>query len=357
MKILHSADWHLDAPLTGKNEEQARFLRAALLKIPQQIVDTAKAEGCDLILLAGDLFDGAHTRESLKALMDALAKAEMPVFITPGNHDFCQPNSPYITENWPENVYIFKKPVMESVHLPQLDCTVYGAGYEAMDCPGLLKDFSITDAPGLHIGILHSEPQQPTSPYAPMTAVQVRQSGLDYLALGHIHKSGSFRSGNTICAWPGCPMGKGYDETGEKGVLLVELGEVVSVQFRALDTPRFYDETVEAGIDPIGAAGNLLPPLATTDCYRITFIGYSNPIDLSEIATAFSHIPYLELRDRTLPETDLWSDLGEDTLEGLYFKLLHDGIEDTDSPTLKQQLLLAAKLSRRILDGQEVVLP
>lgn len=357
MKILHSADWHLDAPLTGKSEEQARFLRAALLKVPQQIVDTAKAEGCDLLLLAGDLFDGEHTRESLKALMEALESAAMPVFIAPGNHDFCRPNSPYITENWPDNVHIFKKPVIESVHLPQLGCTIYGAGYEAMDCPGLLKNFSVTDAPGLHIGILHSDPTQPATPYAPMTMLQLRQSGLDYLALGHIHKSGSLRSGDTICAWPGCPMGKGYDETGEKGVLLVELDETVAVQFRTLDTPRFYDETLEAGIDPVSSAVTLLPPLATTDCYRITFTGYSSPIDLAAVAAAFPHIPYLELRDRTLPETDLWSGLGEDTLEGLYFQLLHDGIENTESPTLKQQLLLAAKLSRRILDGQEVVLP
>ena len=254
-------------------------------------------------------------------------------------------------------MHIFRKPVIESVFLPELGCTVYGAGYEAMDCPGLLKDFAVTDAPGLHIGILHSDPTQASSPYAPLTSQQVRQSGLQYLALGHIHKSGSFRAGDTLCAWPGCPMGRGYDEAGEKGVLLVDVGDTVTAQFRTLDTPRFYDEQLEAGLDPVDTAMTLLPPLPTKDCYRITFTGYSTPMDLAAVAAAFPHIPYLELRDKTLPETDLWSGLGEDTLEGLYFKLLHDGIENTESPTLQQQLLLAAKLSRRILDGQEVVLP
>ena len=357
MKILHSADWHLDAPLTGKSEEQSRYLRAALLQIPRQIADLAVKESCDMMLLAGDLFDGKHTRESLNAVLSALSEVKIPVFITPGNHDFCQPDSPYITEEWPDHVHIFRKPVIESVFLPELGCTVYGAGYEAMDCPGLLKDFAVTDAPGLHIGILHSDPTQASSPYAPLTSQQVRQSGLQYLALGHIHKSGSFRAGDTLCAWPGCPMGRGYDEAGEKGVLLVDVGDTVTAQFRTLDTPRFYDEQLEAGLDPVDTAMTLLPPLPTKDCYRITFTGYSTPMDLAAVAAAFPHIPYLELRDKTLPETDLWSGLGEDTLEGLYFKLLHDGIENTESPTLQQQLLLAAKLSRRILDGQEVVLP
>ena len=357
MKILHSADWHLDAPLTGKSEEQSRFLRSSLLKIPQQVADLAVQEHCDLMLLAGDLFDGQNTRESFNAVVSALSGVKIPVFITPGNHDFCRPDSPYISEKWPENVHIFKKSAFESVCLPELGCTVYGAGYEAMDCPGLLKDFSVTDAPGLHIGILHSDPLQASSPYAPLTNQQVRQSGLNYLALGHVHKSGSFRAGQTLCAWPGCPMGRGYDEAGEKGVILVDLGETVTAQFCPLDTPRFYDETLEAGIDPVETAATLLPPLATNDCYRITFTGYSTPMDLDAVAAAFPHIPYLEFRDRTLPDADLWSGLGEDTLEGLYFKLLHDGIENTESQTLQQQLLLAAKLSRRILDGQEVVLP
>jgi hypothetical protein len=53
---------------------------------------------------------------------------------------------------------------------------------------------------------------------------------------------------------------------------------------------------------------------------------------------------------------DLWSNLGEDSLEGVYFQMLHDAM-NTDSEKLKQHLLLAAKISRQILDGQEVTLP
>jgi DNA repair exonuclease SbcCD nuclease subunit len=356
MKILHSADWHLDSPLTGKSEEQSKFLRTELLKVPDRVAALCKSENCDLLLLAGDLFDGKCSKESLNAVMKMLEEIEIPVFISPGNHDFCQPDSPYVTECWPENVHIFTHAAMESVTLQTLDCTVYGAGYEAMDCPGLLKGFLAQGLSKWHIGLLHSDATQPSSPYCPVTAAQVRDSGLHYLALGHIHKGGSFRAGETLCAWPGCPMGRGYDESGVKGVLVVELTDNVSARFLPLTTPRFFDETVDAGEDAIEAVAAILPPLDTMDTYRITLTGYSAPIDTAAITAAFPHVPNLEVRDRTVPEIDLWSSVGEDTLEGVYFRILQDSMADS-SEKLQQNIKLAAKISRQILDGQEVTLP
>lgn len=356
MKILHSADWHLDSPLAGRCEEQSRYLRSELLKVPDRVASLCRSENCDLLLLAGDLFDGAYTKESLATVQAALKDLGIPVFISPGNHDFCRPDSPYIAENWPENVHIFKHAAMEAVSLPELDCKLYGAGYEAMDCPGLLKDFQAHGLAKWHIGLLHSDPQQASSPYCSMTTAQVRESGLTYLALGHIHKGGSFRAGETICAWPGCPMGRGYDEPGVKGVIVVELEDTVNARFLPLNTPRFYDETVEAGESPLETVEAILPPLETHDTYRITLTGYSAPIDTGAITAAFPHVPNLEIRDRTVPEVDLWSNLGEDTLEGVYFRTLHDAM-DTESEKLQRHLKLAAKISRQILDGQEVTLP
>lgn len=356
MKILHSADWHLDSPLVGRTEEQAKALRSALLKIPDKVVTLCKNEGCDLLLLAGDLFDGAYTQESLYAVRTALADAGVPVVIAPGNHDFCQPNSPYLCETWPENVHIFTHPVMESIVLPELDCRIYGAGYEAMDCPALLKDFQAEGSERWHIGVVHGDPQQASSPYCPITPQQVRASGLHYLALGHIHKAGSFRAGEVLCAWPGCPMGRGYDEAGTKGALLVTLEDGVCAQFLPMNTPRFYDETIDVGENAQYAVSSLLPPVETQDLYRITLTGYSEPLDLNALGAAFPQVPNLELRDRTHPEIDLWSAVGEDTLEGVYFRILHDGL-DTESEKLQQHIKLAAKISRQILDGQEVTLP
>lgn len=356
MKILHSADWHLDSPITGRSEAQAQYLRRELLKIPDKVATVCKNEQCDILLLAGDIFDGAHTAESLHAVRSALKELSIPIFITPGNHDFCRPDSPWLTETWPENVHIFTKPVIESVTLPKLGCKVYGAGYTAMDCPSLLKGFHAEGDEHWHIGVLHADATQANSPYCSVTNLQVKESALDYLALGHIHKAGSFRAGDVLCAWPGNPMGRAFDEPDQKGVLIVTLDENVQARFLPLNTPRFYDLTTDAGADPAETAADLLPPVDTQDFYRITFTGYAAPMDPEAIAARFPHIPNLELRDRTLPEVDLWSCIHEDTLEGVFFRTLHDGL-NTDSEKLQQNLKLAAKIARQILDGQEVTLP
>lgn len=355
MKILHSADWHLDAPITGHNEEQARFLRQELSRIPEKITELAKRENCDMLLLSGDLFDGTYTQDSFRKVYEALADVKIPVFITPGNHDYCQPGSPYLAENWPENVYIFKYATMETVEIPGLDCTVYGAGYEAMDCPALLENFRAQGKGKWQIGILHGDAANTSSPYCPVSPQQVRASGLHYLALGHIHKNGGFRSGDALCAWPGCPMGHGYDETGAKGVILLTLSEEVKAEFRPLNAPKFFDEDLEVGADAAQALASLLPGVVTEDFYRVTFTGYADELDLDALSEQFSHIKNLILRDKTIPEKELWSAVGEDSLEGMYFSILHDGL-DTESEVLQQRIKLAAQISRQILDGQEVTL-
>lgn len=309
-----------------------------------------------MLLLSGDLFDGDYTRESYQAVYDALEEVKIPVFIAPGNHDYCKPSSVYVAERWPENVHIFTRPNMESVYLPELDCSVYGAGYDAMDCPALLEGFRAEGKGRWHIGVLHADATTTASHYCPVSAQQVRESGLDYLALGHIHKGGSFRSGDAFCAWPGCPMGHGYDEPGIKGVIVVDLQEKPEAKVIPLDTPRFYDETVEVGADPASSLAALLPGGESEDFYRITLEGYADTINLTELRERFSHIRNLELRDKTIPETQIWAHLGEDSLEGMYFGILHDAL-DTDSERLQRCVKLAARISRQILDGQEVSLP
>ena len=355
MKILHSADWHLDAPMSSHSEENAAALRRELRKIPEKVAKLCRAEGCDLLLLSGDLFDGAYTKESMTAVRTALSGVRVPVIISPGNHDFCSPESPYIREEWPENVHIFKKSAIESIVLPELDCRIYGAGYEGMDCPGLLKGFHIEGEERWHIGVLHGEVSA-SSAYCPITREQLRQSGLHYLALGHIHKGGSVRAEETLCAWPGCPMGHGFDELGAKGVILAQLGDRTQAAFIPLDTPRFYDEELDVGEDARDSLASLLPAVDTSDFYRVTLTGYSAGLDISKLAAEFSHIPNLQLRDETLPELDLWSNVGEDTLEGVYFGLLQKN-EAMDSDTISRRARLAARISRQILDGQEVKLP
>ena len=352
IKILHAADLHLDSPLSGRD----RVLREHLLSIPGKLAHICRREKCHLVLLAGDLFDGPYTKESLNALRQALAEMDVPVFITPGNHDYAEVRSPYEAEFWPENVYIFHHPFFSAIDLPELDCRVYGAGFRSMDSGSLLEGFRAEGNARYHIGVVHGDPTQTRSHYNPITAAQVRDSALEYLALGHIHKTGSFRAGSTLCAWPGCPMGRGYDETGQKGVLIVTLEETAEARFLPLDAPQFHDLEVAAEGDPAAALDRVLPPAGNEDFYRITLTGESPIVDMPHLLTRFSRFPNLELLDHTTPPMDLWATAGEDTLEGEFFRLLQDSLTDAQEDRARQ-IRLAAKLARTILDGSEVVLP
>jgi len=347
MKILHSADWHLDSPLQGHTPEQTALLRRALLAVPGKIAALCRQEQCDLMLLSGDLFDGPYTADSLNALRNALTEAAVPVFIAPGNHDYLGADSPWLSVSWPENVHVFTQPSLTAAEGP--GCTVYGAGFASMDCPGLLEGFHTEEENALCV--LHGDPTQVSSPYCPVTRKQVEDSGLAYLALGHIHKGGDFLAGNTLCAWPGCPLGRGYDEQGEKGVLIVTLDDTVSTRFVALDTPRFYD--LECAPEELE---QILPPVGSADFYRITLTGESEELDLSRLYARFSHFPNLELRDKTVRPVDPWASAGEDSFEGTYFRLLQEALAGQDEQT-QNRIRLAAQISRKLLDGQEVLLP
>lgn len=354
LKILHSADWHLDSPFSSLPPQTREKLRQAQRKLPGLIADVCRREQCDLVLLAGDIFDGSPRRETVEQVRRALERCAVPVCIAPGNHDFCTAGSPWLEEAWPENVHIFTGG-LDHVDLPALDCRVYGAGYRSMDCPPLLERFRAEGEARWCVGVLHGDAINLSSPYCPVTAAQVRESGLDYLALGHIHTTGSFRAGETLCAWPSCPMGRGWDETGEKGILIVDLEQTATAAFVPLSLPRFFDLTAQVSRDALAALEAILPPGESPDLFRVTLKGCGS-VDLEQLQNRFFHLGYLELRDETEEETDPFDLTGEDSLRGTYFRLLREKLEKADGEQA-EIIRLAASLSARLLEGKEVCLP
>ena len=349
LKILHTADWHMSAPFGAFSEAQREFLRREQRKIPGKIAEICRRENCDLVLLAGDVFDGTPSADDVETVRRALKDCEVPVFITPGNHDFYEAGSPWREESWPDNVYIFTGG-MESVTVPELDCRIYGAGYRSMDCEPLLEGFRTEGSEKHQIAVLHGDPVSGQSPYCAITSGQVRDSGLHYLALGHIHKAGMFRSGSTLCAWPGCPMGRGWDETEQKGVCIATVGEETEVHFCPLDVPRFYDLEADVSQKVESTLDALLPAGESRDFFRITLTGRAE-VDMEVLQKRFVRLPNLFLRDRTESPEDLWADVGSDTFRGVYFGLLRD--RGQEEPCA----ILAAEISRKILEGREVKLP
>ena len=353
LKILHSADWHLDSPFAAFREDQRVFLKQAQQQIPGKIAMLCRQQNCDLVLLAGDLFDGSWSRNTLDLVRDALSQCGVPVFIAPGNHDPWGPECPWM-EAWPENVHIFGKS-LTGISVPELDCRVYGAGFSQMDSRSLLEGFHAEGEEKWQVGVFHGDPSNAASPYNPVTTAQIRESGLDYLALGHIHSAGGLEVDKTVCSWPGCPMGRGWDETGIKGCLIANLKESVELQTVPMDLPAFFKETLEYSQGEEKILDRILPPAGNRNFYRITLEGYGNP-DLTELYRSYVAFPNLELLDETVDPESLWADAGEDSLRGVYFSRLQEAARQADEE-LQQKILLAAEISRKLLEGREVQLP
>ena len=361
IKILHAADLHLDSAFAGLTSEQAKLRRRESRQLLERLSNYVNQQNVEIVLLAGDLFDSATTyRETIEALIDALGGMQAKVFIAPGNHDFYSARSPYATLSWPENVHIFKTREIERVELPELSCAVYGAAFtDAAQETSLLSGFTARDDGFTNLMVLHGDLNAVEARYNPITKEQVAASGLDYLALGHTHRfDGVLTAGKTAYAYAGCPEGRGFDETGDKGVLCgaVERGKV-NIKFVPFAKRRYWvlrvDVTDKA---PEKALQDAMPETAASDLCRVVFTGETDEhgVDIKSIAERFaSDFFHLELRDETRIREDIWARAQEDSLRGLFLRELRTRYEDApedERPTVEQAVRFGlAALDKRDL--------
>lgn len=359
IKFLHAADLHLDSPFAALDPRQAAQRRQEQRQLVTKLCAMCLENECDLLLLPGDLFDGSRVYlDTLDTLRDALSDCGAQVFIAPGNHDSISPASPYLTQAWPENVHIFTSDRIRAVRLAEPACVVWGAAFTASSMPPLLQGFRVPeeDQDQVNLMVLHGDAVQADSPYCPIAREEIARSGLTYLALGHTHLRGApARAGDTLYAWPGCPMGRGFDETGEKGVYLgtIDAGEV-RVDFVPLPVRRYEILSVEAGEEPLERILEAVPEDASRDIYRIILTGESESVDLPSLEAALEGRFYgLQLRDETVPPLDLWTRCGENTLEGMSLHTLRQALDRQDDPRRRRLLELAARRIAEIFEGRE----
>lgn len=361
-KIVHGADFHLDSAFGGLPRDKARERRRESREVVERLAELVRAEGAELVLLAGDLFDGERVfPETLERLKEALAGMGCPVFISPGNHDPYTPHSPYAGPGWPENVHIFCRETLEAVLLPELDCVVYGAAFlsaEQMRSP--LEGFTAPEDGRIHLLCLHCDVGNPASTYSPVSRAQLAASGLQYAALGHVHQYGGIqKDGKTCWAYSGCPEGRGFDELGDKGVLVgtVERQDA-ALRFVPLCRRRYRIlEADVTGVLPREALEAALPETAGEDICRVIFTGETNEtgIDLPALESAYREKCYaLELRDRTRPTRSLWARAGEDTLRGLFLRELKARYDAAPDEAAREQVVLAVRFGLAALEGRDL---
>ena len=357
IRILHAADLHLDSPFAALAPDQAAQRREEQRQLVRRLAEECVRRNCQLLLLAGDLFDSDRVyRETAELLCEVLGSIRTRVFIAPGNHDPWSPVSPYATLPWPENVHIFRSRTVEAVQLEDPELTVYGAAFTGAHTEGLLKEFRAEENGLPQIMVIHGVLGDPASPYNPIDPEEVRASGLDYLALGHIHKSDLQSIGKTTVVNPGCPMGRGFDETGPKGAVYAELDEAgCRVTQVPLGARMYQSLSVSVAEDPLAAVLAALPEDTARDIYRITLTGSCPPPDLHALRQALEPRFYaLELTDRTLPPQALWQDAEEDSLKGEFLRQLKACFDEDEDEEARRIVVGAARIGLALMEGREV---
>ncbi len=354
IRILHAADLHLDSPFAALRLEQAAQRREEQRQILVRLVRECSRRSCDALLLAGDLFDAHRVyRETAELLRTVLKECRVPVFIAPGNHDYYDAGSPYAVLSWPENVHIFRTPEIGFVHLDGF--TVYGAGFTYPRIPALLRGFRAE--PGeTAVMVLHGELTRGEGDYNPISPADASASGLAYLALGHIHKRAVERCGRTLVGNPGCAIGRGFDEAGEKGALYVEIEDGrAAADFVPLGGREYRVLTALVEGDPVAAALEALPEDAAECICRVILTGTCAAVDQDALRSALEGRVYgLELLDRTLPPLELWAGLGEDSLRGAFLRRMKEIYDRENDEEKKAVAALSARLALAVMEGREV---
>ncbi len=85
MRLIHTSDWHLGRRLFGQD------LLAHQAEQLGWLLDLARAEAADAVLVSGDVYDRAQPGADAVTLMDrtvaVFAAAGVPLIVTSGNHD------------------------------------------------------------------------------------------------------------------------------------------------------------------------------------------------------------------------------------------------------------------------------
>ena len=361
VKILHAADFHLDSAFGALGEEQARQRRQESRKLVECLVEFANEQAVDLLLLAGDLFDSddifGQTGEDLAL---ALGRLKGHAVIAPGNHDYYDPAGAYGRILWPENVHVFTEDALTKFDFPQYDCTVYGAAFTGPSVPdgSVLDGFTAPDDGRVHLLVLHGDLGGKNGPYRPLSEEQLAATGVDYAALGHQHAfSGLHRAGDTYYAYPGCIEGRGFDETGEKGVLCgtVSPGRA-ALQFVPFGRRRYEIVTVDVtDSEPLAAVSAALPRDTEQDIYRILLAGETEePIRLERLRQELADRFYaLELRDQTRMKQDIWARCGDDSLRGLFLQKMRQAYDTADDEN-RRKIEQAVRFGLAAMDNREM---
>jgi len=361
LRFIHAADLHLDMPFTslGTDEVLSHKRRGEQREALRKVCSLAKEKAVDIFLFSGDLFEHEYVqRSSIGYIKECLESLSMPVFISPGNHDPYIKNSYYCSSAWPSNVHIFTGE-MDRVILENLGVCIFGVGFDDFYVhKSRLTGFRVEDEGLVNILLTHGVVDLKISEgYHPISGRDLLASGIDYAALGHIHKRTENLEG--IFSYPGSLISLGFDEPDAHGFILGEMDKHSrSLEFIPLDARRYVTDEVEISgctsqEDMARAVADTLDDAAEQNFYRIVLTGRHEPgfePDLDLIREGLlKKVALLQLLDSTIPGYSLEILKREKSLKGLFTARMLQKIEDQSQD--KTRLQRALYLGLDALDG------
>lgn len=301
MRILHTSDIHLDSKMNSKlPAEKARERKRELILNFKEMIELAKRESCSAVIIAGDLFDSeAVTKGSKKFILDLISSfPEITFFYLPGNHE-----KKIISEmpTLPENLKIFGD-----------KWTVFSFGGiclmgRAETEPGMFENLNLPKAVTA-IAVLHGELRDKSDFGGIIGKKELSGSGISYLALGHYHSYSSEKIGNTLAVYSGTPAGRGFDEAGDKGFVIIDTDGGISHTFhsgfgRKIHIAELLIEPADETIDVKEKIERLTAEIPRSALVRISLSGKHSPeakIDVKFLENHFvNRFYYFEIKDET----------------------------------------------------------
>ena len=241
LKLVHTSDVHIHSE--GFRSEERPVDRALEEIALRKVVDTARSQQADLRLIAGDLFDSSRiARPEIDFVMATLGAASCPIVLLPGNHDCYDDQSVYRKVDFRDagsHVY----PLMEEdghvLEFPELHATVWGRAMVEHDHQNRpLEGVPERRGDYWHVGIAHGHlvPDRTELRSSLITPDEIESSGLDYLALGHVHVFRDVSEHRTTACYSGSPSPQyGRDEWGSVAVVTLHSDQGVLLSQEKLE--------------------------------------------------------------------------------------------------------------------------
>ena len=221
MKLIHCSDIHLDSKINELPKEKRNVRKEEIISTFEKMCTFAVSNGVTAIIISGDMFDKEKiTTKTLSRVINVITKASSVDFLyLPGNHE--QNGFLSNKENFPPNLKCFED-----------SWTAFDYGEVSINGiilnennSSVVYDSLKLDQTKINIVALHGQVAgYKTKDDAEIISLPLlKDKGIDYLALGHYH---SYSYGDIDhrgkYVYSGCLDGRGFDEVGEKGFVLIE---------------------------------------------------------------------------------------------------------------------------------------